>query len=98
MERDLAASTKGLEVRWFQGRPDLSESPVGYKSPDLVREHIERFGLAKVVAEIQPLGSIMAGRRPDREEILTPKQRRQMAHRAGRRRLRQQLDEGYDEV
>ena len=48
-------------MRFFYDRPDVSESPIAYKSADQVREQIERFGLADVVALIMPKGSIMAG-------------------------------------
>lgn len=53
--------TEGLDVRFFYDRPDVSESPMAYKSADQVREQIERFGLADVVGVISPKGSIMAG-------------------------------------
>ena len=91
MEGKLRHAVAGLDVRWFLGRADVSESPLGYKPAQTVREQIERFHLAHQVAEIHPLGSIMAGRGPGREEELTPKQRRQMEHRAARRKERQRL-------
>ena len=53
--------TEGLDVRFFYDRPDVSESPIAYKSADQVREQIERFGLADLVGVIEPKGSIMAG-------------------------------------
>ena len=53
------------------------------------------FGLADVVAEIEPLGCIMAGDsgppRWMREKDLTPKQKRQIEHRAERRKTRQNI-------
>ncbi len=102
---EIARSTAGLDIRWFHGRPDLSESPVGYKPAPVVRAQIERFGLADIVTEITPLGCIMAGdpgtppwlRKKDQ---LTPKQLRQIEHRADRRKTRQALggaDSGEDE-
>lgn len=57
----MARQTAGLDIRFFFDRPDVSESPIAYKSADQVREQIERFGLADVVGLIQPKGSIMAG-------------------------------------
>lgn len=97
-------ATRGIDVRWFCGRPDLSETPLAYKDPDAVKRQIRDFGLAEVVAEIRPLGCIMAGasrRRDDdeAEEILSPKQIRQIQHRADRRRSRRQLTDadGWDE-
>ena len=92
--RALAKATEGIEVRWFQGKADLSESPLGYKPADKVREQIERYELAEIVTEIAPLGSIMAGRSKGREEELTPKQRRQMEHRSDRRKLKQRMRDG----
>ena len=53
--------TEGLDVRFFYDRPDVSESPLAYKSAAQVREQIERFGLADVVGLVVPKGSIMAG-------------------------------------
>ncbi|MCR6656962.1 MAG: RtcB family protein [Opitutus sp.] len=57
----LGETTAGLDIRWYNGSPDLSESPLGYKDATKVKAQIERFGLARVVGEIQPLGCIMAG-------------------------------------
>ena len=61
----LASVTEGLDVRWFNGAPDLSESPLGYKDATKVKAQIARFGLATVVGEIQPRGCIMAGEAPE---------------------------------
>lgn len=95
-KRVLEHQTQGIDVRWFCGQPDLSESPVAYKDAAQVRAQIEEFGLAEVVAEIRPLGCVMAGNsgrswKEMREEELTPKQKRQMGHRADRRRVKQDL-------
>jgi tRNA-splicing ligase RtcB len=93
----IEEGTRGLDVRWFCGGPDLSETPIAYKNAEQVRAQIEQFGLAEVVAEIKPLGCIMAGDTgPNRwrrlkEEALTPKQKRQIQHRAERRRIKQEL-------
>ncbi|MEM9481340.1 MAG: RtcB family protein [Verrucomicrobiota bacterium] len=93
--RTIADSTKEIAVRWFYGKPDLSETPVAYKSADQVKAQIQQFNLADVIAEIEPLGCIMAGDpgpRPwQKEKPLTPKQKRQLQHRAERRRVRQDL-------
>ncbi|WP_043588733.1 RtcB family protein [Geminisphaera colitermitum] len=61
----LSAVTQGIDVRWFNGTPDLSESPLGYKDATKVKAQIARFGLATVVGEIQPQGCIMAGEAPE---------------------------------
>jgi tRNA-splicing ligase RtcB len=94
--RTIEASTKDIAVRWFYGKPDLSETPIAYKSAEQVKAQIQHFDLADVVAEIKPLGCIMAGDagpRPwQREKPLTPKQKRQLQHRAERRRTRQELN------
>jgi RNA-splicing ligase RtcB len=91
----IAKATAGLDVRWFCGKPDLSETPVAYKSAAAVKAQIASFGLAEVIGEIQPLGCIMAGDSgrswKDRDEELSPKQIRQIAHRAERRKLRNDL-------
>lgn len=61
VQQVLAEVTGGLDVRWFCGAPDLSESPLAYKDATKVKSQIARFGLAQVVGEIQPRGCIMAG-------------------------------------
>ena len=48
-------------MRFFFDRPDVSETPVAYKSAATVRSQIARFELADIAAEITPLGCIMAG-------------------------------------
>jgi len=94
---EIQRSTRGIDVRWFCGKPDLSETPVAYKNAAQVREQIATFGLANVIGEIRPLGCIMAGDSGkswrSREEELTPKQLRQIEHRAERRKVRQQMDD-----
>jgi RNA-splicing ligase RtcB len=92
----IAAATEGIDVRWYYGKSDLSESPLGYKSAAQVKEQIQHFGLADIVAEIEPLGSIMAGDTGPapwmrRKDILSPKQIRQIGHRAERRKTHQKL-------
>jgi len=57
----IERQTQGLDVRFFYDRPDVSESPMAYKSAAQVQEQIERFGLADIIGYIQPKGSIMAG-------------------------------------
>lgn len=91
--RAIDAATEGLDIRWYYGKGDLTESPVGYKPASQVREQIERFGLADVAAEVTPLGCLMAGDpgpRPwERKDQLSPKQLRQIEHRKERRKARQ---------
>ncbi|BCX46474.1 RNA-splicing ligase RtcB [Haloferula helveola] len=94
---EIERSTEGIDVRWFCGQPDLSETPCAYKNAASVKAQIGEFGLAEVVAEIRPLGCIMAGDSGrswrDREKPLTPKQKRQIQHRKDRRRMNQDLRE-----
>ncbi|MBB5351287.1 RNA-splicing ligase RtcB [Haloferula luteola] len=93
----LAESTAGLDVRWYCGKPDLSELPFAYKDARTVREQIEAYQLAEVIAEIHPRGCLMAGDSGrswrDREEVLTPKQKRQIQHRKERRQMNQEMRE-----
>ncbi len=98
----LAETTAGLDIRWFYGKADISESPIGYKPAAQVKEQIERFGLADVIAEIEPLGCIMAGDSGPppwirRKQELTPKQLRAIDHRADRRKERTRLKHAADE-
>ncbi len=94
---EIERSTDGLDIRWYCGKPDLSETPVAYKDAASVKAQIREFGLAEVVAEIRPLGCIMAGDLPkpwlSREEELSPKQKRQIQHRKERRRVNQEMRE-----
>ena len=57
----FAEETKGLDTRFYSGRIDVSELPSAYKDGPAVRSQMESMGLATVVDEIQPYGSIMAG-------------------------------------
>jgi tRNA-splicing ligase RtcB len=65
VQQVLAGTTAGLDVRWFCGAPDLSESPLGYKDASKVKAQIDQFGLARLVGEIRPQGCIMAGEAPE---------------------------------
>jgi tRNA-splicing ligase RtcB (3'-phosphate/5'-hydroxy nucleic acid ligase) len=94
IEQEIRDSCSNIEVRWWHGKADLSETPIAYKSAAAVRAQIEEFALATVIAEITPLGSLMAGDAGPqswlrRRDQLTPKQLRQMEHRADRRKVRQ---------
>ncbi len=95
VRRLVAEQTPGLDIRWWHGKADLSETPLAYKPADQVRAQIQHFGLAEIVVEIQPLGCLMAGDggpRPWARELeLTPKQKRQIEHRADRRKQHQGL-------
>jgi RNA-splicing ligase RtcB len=96
VQTEIARRTAGLDIRWWYGRPDLSETPIGYKSAAQVKAQIAQFGLADVLTEVRPLGCIMAGDMGTppwlrKQEELTPKQIRQIGHRAERRKTRQNL-------
>jgi tRNA-splicing ligase RtcB len=53
--------TSGVDARFWCGNIDITELPSAYKDGPSVRKQMEDMGLAKVVDEIQPYGSIMAG-------------------------------------
>lgn len=84
MQEVLAETTGGLDIRWFNGAPDLSESPLGYKDATKVVAQINRFELATVVGEIHPLGCIMAGEEPEPAWARKRREKR-AAHKAVRR-------------
>lgn len=63
-EEVFAMETKGLDVRAFNGVPDLSELPSAYKDATKIQAEIAEFGLADVTDTILPYGSIMAGDAP----------------------------------
>lgn len=100
VDDEIKNSTRNIDLRWYSGKADLSETPVAYKSATEVRQQIESFRLAKVIGEIKPKGCIMAGVQKSWKEIraehLSPKQLRQIEHRSERRASRQSLKNGYD--
>jgi RNA-splicing ligase RtcB len=59
--------TAGLDARFFSGAPDITELPSAYKNAATVKAQITEFGLAEVVEEIMPYGSLMAGEVPTPE-------------------------------
>lgn len=83
VQQTLASCTAGLDIRWFSGAPDLSESPLGYKDATKVKGQIARFSLATVVGEIQPQGCIMAGQAPEPHWVRVRREKR-AAHKAER--------------
>lgn len=54
----------GIDARFYSGTPDHSELPNAYKSAAQVRAQIAEFGLAEIIDEVLPFGSIMAGELP----------------------------------
>lgn len=50
-----------LDVRWFSGKEDVSELPLGYKSASSIRRQIATYDLATIVDEVLPYGCIMGG-------------------------------------
>jgi tRNA-splicing ligase RtcB (3'-phosphate/5'-hydroxy nucleic acid ligase) len=84
VQQVLAETTGGLDIRWFNGAPDLSETPLGYKDATKVKAQIERFKLATVIGEIHPLGCIMAGDAPEPPWARKRREKR-AAHKAVRR-------------
>jgi RNA-splicing ligase RtcB len=92
VQRVLGDVTPGLDIRWFCGGPDLSESPLGYKDAAKVKAQIEHFGLARLVGEIHPQGCIMAGEAPEPPWLQArreKKARHKDERRAGQRELRE---------
>ena len=55
------AETKGLDVRFYSNEIDITELPSIYKDTDSVCAQMREFGLGKVIDEVIPYGSIMAG-------------------------------------
>ena len=54
--------TDGIDVRFYDGLIDISELPSAYKNPDKIKQEISDFDLCKIIDEIEPIGSIMAGK------------------------------------
>lgn len=60
-EEQVLVETDGLDIRFWTGKPDVSELPSAYKDPDVIVSEIEKHSLARVVDYIDPYGSLMAG-------------------------------------
>lgn len=60
-ERSEHPFPPGIDARFFSGTPDFSELPAAYKNAASVRAQIGEFGLAEVIDEVLPYGTIMAG-------------------------------------
>lgn len=93
VRKSIEDQTKGLDIRWFGGVPDISESPIGYKDAESIKRAINTFRLADVIGEITPLGCIMAGTPPNYGNLRNVrKAARQRQHKAERRRVKQELN------
>jgi tRNA-splicing ligase RtcB (3'-phosphate/5'-hydroxy nucleic acid ligase) len=60
-EQMLEIETKGLDIRFYSGSPDISELPSAYKNAATVKNAMIDLGLAEVIDEIIPYGCIMGG-------------------------------------
>lgn len=60
----VAKQTPGVDVRWWCGHADVSESPIGYKDSHEVVRQMRHFGLAEVYGRIRPFGCVMGGLEP----------------------------------
>ncbi len=60
-ESVFARETTDIDARFHCGKIDVSELPSAYKNAAAVRKQIKAFKLAKIVDEVRPHGSIMAG-------------------------------------
>lgn len=63
-EEVVRLETGKLDVRFFTGRPDVSELPSAYKSAEQVERQIKKFNLAVIEDRVLPRGSMMAGEMP----------------------------------
>lgn len=63
-ENETHEIPKGIDARAFSGTHDFSEFPGAYKNAQSVRAQIAEYGLAEIVDEVLPYGSIMAGELP----------------------------------
>lgn len=60
-EEMLKLETEGLDIRFFEGKIDMSELPSGYKDAKAVVRQIEKYDLAEIEDYIDPYGCLMAG-------------------------------------
>lgn len=75
----LKLETDGLDIRFYEGKVDISELPSGYKNADSVVSQIKKFGLAEIDDFIDPYGCVMAG---DIEPVWKTRKRRKQSNRA----------------
>jgi tRNA-splicing ligase RtcB (3'-phosphate/5'-hydroxy nucleic acid ligase) len=61
IEEIFEEETKGLDIRFYSGKVDISELPSAYKNAENIKKQIKQFGLGEIVDEIIPYGCIMAG-------------------------------------
>jgi tRNA-splicing ligase RtcB len=61
IEKKLKEVTGNLDVRWASKKPDITESPIGYKNASSVKKQLISHNLASLAIEIKPRGCIMAG-------------------------------------
>lgn len=61
LRENAPAFLEGSDVRFFCGKPDLSELPGAYKDAASVRAQIAKYDLAEVYDTVEPYGSTMAG-------------------------------------
>lgn len=61
MRENRPKKPEDIDVRFWCGKPDPSELPDAYKDAESVRRQIARYELGRVVDQIDPRGSIMAG-------------------------------------
>lgn len=93
VQQVLAEHTHGLDIRWYSGTPDLSESPIGYKDATKVKSEITHHRLASVFAEVRPLGCIMAGE-ADEQPWQRARRLKKEAHKSTRREAAEEIQEG----
>ena len=62
LQAEVEKQVPGLDVRFWSGVPDISETPIAYKDPNYIVDHIKRFKLVDILGMIEPLGCIMAGK------------------------------------
>jgi RNA-splicing ligase RtcB len=53
--------TKGLDIRFYTGKMDITELPSAYKDANKVKEQIKKFDLGEIVDEVESYGCIMSG-------------------------------------
>ena len=62
LQAEVEKQVPGLDIRFWSGVPDISETPIAYKDPNYIVDHIKRFKLVDILGTIEPLGCIMAGK------------------------------------
>ena len=60
----LIESVSHIKIESKEGETDITEFPQAYKNAGMIKREIQKYKLARIVGEVKPYGTIMAGNIP----------------------------------